>query len=456
MSGRRLSRKGPYLAWLLILAAAAALVLVLNAPGHLSVDSVISLAEGRTGARITWGPPMYSAILGVFDRIQSGTLLYLGASLTLLLAAWATLPALRPRLRWSGPLLLMLIIATPQLAIYQGIVWKDVLFANLTVAAFVALAVAGRIWPSTPARVLAVLLAATLLAFACLVRQNGFIAVVAAAVVLAWIGGRFGGRRSAIGWGLAGLIAPLVLMAALDRATPVKDAPGAVDQDRGVRLLQQYDLAAALAEDPQRPMPILDRANPVEMRIFRQAARKVYSPVRIDSLSRSQDIGKVIWRLDGEDVSRQWLDMIVDDPVGYGSRRLTVFKWVFATPDIDLCLPVHVGIAGPPAELTLLKLTSRFNADDVRLFNYVTWYLDTPVMSHVFYAILALAVGLFLLIRRDPGDIAIAGLLGAGLAFAGSFLAISLACDYRYLYLLDISAMTGLLYVAIDPRLKRG
>jgi len=456
MSGRSLSRTGPYIAWLLILAAAAALVLFLNAPGHMSVDSVISLAEGRTGTRITWGPPMYSAILGFFDRVQSGTILYLGASLTLLLAGWATLLALRPRLRWSGPLLLVLMIATPQLAIYQGIVWKDVLFANLTVAAFVALAVAGRIWQSIPARLFAFLLAATLLAFACLVRQNGFIAVVAAAVVLAWLGARFGGRRSAVGWGLAGLIVPLVLMVALDRFTPVKEAPGTANRDVGVRLLQHYDLAAALAENPLRPMPILDRANPAEMRVFRKAARNVYSPARIDSLSRSQDIGKVIWLLDDEDVSRQWLDMIVDDPVGYGERRLAVFNWVFATPDIDLCLPVHVGIAGPSAEMSLLKLQSRFDGDDVRLFNYVTWYLDTPVMSHVFYAIIALAVGLLLLIRREPGDIAIAGLLGAGLAFAGSFLVISLACDYRYLYLLDISAMTGLLYFMIDPRLKRG
>ena len=42
------------------------------------------------------------------------------------------------------------------------------------------------------------------------------------------------------------------------------------------------------------------------------------------------------------------------------------------------------------------------------------------------------------------------------LGFAASFFAISIACDYRYLYLLDISAMTGLLYFMIDPRLKRG
>jgi hypothetical protein len=43
------------------------------------------------------------------------------------------------------------------------------------------------------------------------------------------------------------------------------------------------------------------------------------------------------------------------------------------------------------------------------------------------------------------------GLLLAGLGFAASFLLISIACDYRYLYMLDLSALVGLVYWAIDP-----
>lgn len=440
---------------MLILAAATALILALNAPGHMSVDSVISLAEGRTGTRITWGPPMYSAILGFFDHIRPGAGLYLAASVAILFAAWAAMPALRPRVWWSGPLLLALAVATPQIVIYQGIVWKDVLFANLAVSAFITLAVAGRIWGWPPARLAAVALACLLLAFACLVRQNGFIAVAAASVVLAWIGGRSGGRGAALGWGLAGLFVPLALMAGLDRVTPVKEAPGVADHDRGVRLLQHYDLAAALAENPQLPLPILDRANPAEMRVFREEARKVYSPIRSDALSQSRVLGKTLWKLDSDAVSRQWLDLIMDDPIAYGRRRLAIFEWVFGTPAIDRCLPAHLGVAGPPAQMALLKLKPRFSEDDRRLYNYLSWYLDTPAMSHVSYAIMAAVVALLLLVRRDPGDIAVAGLLGAALAFAASFFVISLACDYRYLYFLDLSAITGLLYLALDPRLRR-
>jgi hypothetical protein len=45
--------------------------------------------------------------------------------------------------------------------------------------------------------------------------------------------------------------------------------------------------------------------------------------------------------------------------------------------------------------------------------------------------------------------------MAGALGFAASFLVISIACDYRYLYFLDLAAMTGVLYLALDPRLKR-
>ena len=76
-------------------------------------------------------------------------------------------------------------------------------------------------------------------------------------------------------------------------------------------------------------------------------------------------------------------------------------------------------------------------------------------MSHLAFAALALVVGVVLLIRRDPADLVIAALLAGTLAFAATYLLISIACDYRYLYALDIAAITGALYFLLDPRLRR-
>jgi len=51
-----------------------------------------------------------------------------------------------------------------------------------------------------------------------------------------------------------------------------------------------------------------------------------------------------------------------------------------------------------------------------------------------------------LLRRRDPADTVVAGLLAGALLFALSFFFISIACDYRYLFFLDLAAMAAALY----------
>jgi len=43
-------------------------------------------------------------------------------------------------------------------------------------------------------------------------------------------------------------------------------------------------------------------------------------------------------------------------------------------------------------------------------------------------------------------------MLAGAFAFTTSFFAISIACDYRYLYALDLSALAVLLYLACDAR----
>jgi mannose/fructose/N-acetylgalactosamine-specific phosphotransferase system component IID len=55
---------------------------------------------------------------------------------------------------------------------------------------------------------------------------------------------------------------------------------------------------------------------------------------------------------------------------------------------------------------------------------------------------------LVLLIRRgEPADLAVAGLLCGAFIFIITFAIISIACDYRYLVFLDLSAMAATLYL---------
>ena len=47
-------------------------------------------------------------------------------------------------------------------------------------------------------------------------------------------------------------------------------------------------------------------------------------------------------------------------------------------------------------------------------------------------------------------------MLGGALTFTASFAVISIACDYRYLYFLDLSAIAAALYLAASARRGAG
>ena len=123
-------------------------MLAMNAPGQLSYDSVTQLADGRSGSYNSWHPPLMAFLLGLFDRVVPGTGLFLLFQSGLLLAALLALVSHSsfedgPR-GWLTPLIALAIVLTPQWLLYQGEIWKDVLFADAAIAGFVALAVAGR------------------------------------------------------------------------------------------------------------------------------------------------------------------------------------------------------------------------------------------------------------------------------------------------------------------------
>ena len=209
-------------AWRGLLVLGYALIAGLNFPGQVPFDTTTALWEGRTHVRMSWGPRMFSAILGGFEAVAPGTGLYAAAALLLLfLALWA-LAELSPRVSWAAPALLAFWLATPHVLILQGVLWRDVLFANLTVAAFVALAAAAALLPRLRLRWSLLALTAVLLALGALVRQNGGVVIVAAALALAWTA-RGGGWRRAINRGASGFAEKLAVTLSFTTPNPVTE-----------------------------------------------------------------------------------------------------------------------------------------------------------------------------------------------------------------------------------------
>lgn len=446
----------PRAAFRAVLAAGLLIMLGASLPGHLSYDSVVQLYEGHFHVRESWAPAIYAKILGLFDALIPGTALYVTASGLLFFACLASFPNLRPRTSWLAAGVAALIALTPQVLIYQAIVWKDVAFANTAIGGFVCLAHAFRTWPRTGRRWAFLAAALLLLAVASQVRQNGIIAAALAAVALGWIGGAKG---LAAGWrwprGLAWGVGAFAAVAVTGQVLTLLSIPPHAPRDHavkaGFRIVQNYDLIGAAALDRDYRLPIMAAAYPEATAIVLQRAALDYSGRRVDFIDRDKVLTDALDDIRHGAAGRQWMDLVLKHPGLYLRVRWEDFRWVFAPPVIDWCLPIYVGVDAPQDKMAALKLEHRYAQSDVELYNYSSWFFDTPVYWHGFYAAISLVLAGLFLWRRDPADIALAALQLSGVAFAASFFLISIACDYRYLYFTDLAALAGLIYAAVDP-----
>jgi hypothetical protein len=180
-------------------------------------------------------------------------------------------------------------------------------------------------------------------------------------------------------------------------------------------------------------------------RFLRTTAAPAYTPERVDTLIGLPGADTALEGA-GPEAARRWLDLIATRPDLYVRIRLADFGQVLATPRPMACRPLFVGLDGPPDMVKALDLAPRDQAKDAWARRYSLAFVGTPVLSHLSYA--ALAVLLMVLAVRDltrspapPDRIVVIAILGSALSFAASFFFVAVACDYRYLYFLDLAVM---------------
>jgi len=439
----------PRLATYVAIVAAWGACLALNWPGHFTWDSVMQLAEGRRGLYSGQHPPVMSWLLGLADAISPGAPLFVAFDATLVFGALLAFAGLG-RGSWIAAALAILFALAPQLAIYPAIVWKDVLFAGAACAGFACLAWAGVEWANARRRWLLLAGALALLSLATLARQNGAVVLPFAASATAWMAARCGARGApARGIAFVGASVVVVLAASLALNARVDGSAGVGEQWEH---LQTYDIVGAMARDPQVRLRVLKARAPGLDALLREDGAPAYSPSRIDTL-----VDPVFTETDqrpalAQPVAAQWRALILRHPLLYLRQRAAAFGWVLLTPKPAECVMAETGVDGDPGALAAAGLKERDTARDQALARYAHRFAGTPVYSHAAYGAAAIVLLIVLLRRRGPADIAVAAMLGAALAFAASFAVISIACDYRYLYFLDLSAIAAALYVAARPR----
>lgn len=448
MTARRLAPT----AW--VLTGCFILCLAVNLPGHLSYDSIMQLNEGRRGFYANWHPPMMSWILGVFDAILPGTALFTAFDIALFFGSLAALVRIARTPAPASAVVLAALILTPQVLLYQGIVWKDVLFANLAVAGFVALAVAGERWDRARWRYACAVLGFLLLGIATLVRQNGGVVLPGGIVILIWFAWRNAHAnrwRSASVYG-AGATAGCFLAVVGMHAALAMRIPGNPSPAVAFRLLEFYDVIGAIKKDASLALPYLNDDDTNLETLMRSDGVRLYSPERNDTLAQSARLQQAYFASPDETIPEEWHHLVAARPALYLGVRWNVFREVFFTPDLLACRPVYSGVSGPADIMAKLRVATRFDWRDSALDIYSRRFAGTPVFSHPFFAVLALAETIVLFLRRRPADIAMAFMLLSAFAFTASFFVISIACDYRYLYFLDLAALVAAFHISLDWR----
>ena len=415
------------------------------------------LAQGRTGVYNTWHPPIMAWLLGLADWVSPGAPLFVVVDAAIFFGGLFAFAALAPRPRLIVYPLLVLLCASPLVLIHQGVVLKDVLFANAAMAGFAALAWAGRDWAKPTSRYAWLGLAFALLCLASLARQNGFIAAFCGAVTLSAISFAretpAAPRKAAIARSAVHGLAALALVAIVaGAATYALDlhSDGEPENANQLRRLQVYDLAGAASLDPKVDLSILHREDPAAEAFIRDQAAPHYSVLTADNLEPLPG-SRVLDDDDGGAIGRQWRSLVLQRPVLYARVRTGVFLPTVLTPTETECPVVTVGVDTntDPDIVQASGLTPRHNSHDQWDRVYEVHFFGTPVLSHLFYGgllIILLGMAIRDLIRGDrrPEVIAVVGMGASALLFTASFFVLSSACDYRYLYFLDVVAMAAL------------
>jgi len=438
-----------------VILAGYAAALFVNWPGHLEFDSIRQLLEGRRSVYSNWHPAIMSWMLGVFDAVVPGGALFVVFDATIAFGALLSVLWLVKRPSWWAVPAALICVALPQLFLFQAIVWKDMLFADALVAGFVCLAHAVNHWRHPRSRWASLAASAVLTALAALSRQNGVLVLPCAGLALIAATAQAATWRRSLAYGAGLLFACAALAFVVDAALQLRAARiyAPIQQ---LEELQLYDIGGMLKRQPHIPLRILDKEIPPLAQALRRDGPRLYAPIGHDRLTDDAAIRRWI-PASAPLVNRQWRALLWSHPGAYLAVRMEDFRWLFLSRHTKECLTFVVGVITIPADLKAARLPFRYDERDEWLNeSYASPMLGTPVFSHPAFATIALISLTILLWRRRPADIAIAGLLIAAMLFALSFFVISVACQYRYLYALDLSAVVAALYLITDFRSASG
>ena len=418
--------KGP---WFGLLAAAAgfALTVLVFYPGYSTADARYVYADAIAWRFGDWQSPAMAVLWRLIDPIAPGS-----ASMFLLTASlyW---PAFGILAFLAGRRSAWLALATPFVALvppaffFVGMVWRDVLFGVIWLAAAVLAFFAADHAPRWRAAIQA--LAVLLVAFGVLLRPN---AVVAAPILAAYViwPMRVDLKRLALAF-----VPALIVLSALVPFV-YYNILGA-ERQSPLHSIVVFDLGGITHFAGENQFPVAWSADQTALLIS-----KCYDPVRWDTYWHVEPCPFVMRRLESPDdrifgtarLTRAWWDAIRAHPFAYLSHRAT-FMWQFLARS-NLVLPVWDWL------------------DPTAGYGHSRYFTPLLALHEVLQPRLLFRPGLWLILslavllsvwpaRATPAGAFAIGVTASAIVYVISFFVLGVASDFRYAYWCVLGTLAG-------------
>jgi hypothetical protein len=424
------AQRSPGTRRLLVLVAVVigyALTVLVFYPGYVTIDARYVYADAQAWQFGDWQSPVMGVIWRLIDPIAPGALSIFLLTITLYWLGFALLALIAARRAlWLG-LLTPLLALTPPAFFFVGMVWRDVLFGVMWLAAAaLVFAVTDRAaalrWPIQAC-------ALTLIVLGVLLRQNAIFAAPFLAAYVVWPA-RFDLKRMAL---------VLVPGAALFYAFVPLTYYGLLDAKRqnALHSILVFDLGGITYFSGENQFPVDWSAAQTA-----QLTSTCYDPVRWDTYWYLPPCPFVMQRLERPDdiifgrprLAAAWRHAVAAHPIAYLEHRAT-FMWQFLARS-NLVLPVSDWL-DPKSNYG----HNRFFAPLVALHDALQ---PTLLFRPGLWLLLAIAVcGLAWPARATPAGAFGIGVTASAIVYVLTFFAVGVAADFRYAYWCVLATLTG-------------
>jgi hypothetical protein len=411
---------------LALIAAGFGLTLFVFYPGVMTYDARFVYEYATKGTLEDWQSPAMIVLWALIDPIAPGS-----ASMFLLIVTfyWLAIAllafTLARRSIWLAVVLLLLALSPPAF-VFQGIIWRDVLFANVwLLAAVLVFAAAHR---DARLRMPAQAIAMCLLTFGVLLRPNSIAAapILATAILWPW---QFSWKRAAICYLPIGValfaLMQFVYYGVLD-----------VKRQHPLQSIMVFDLGGISHFAKENQFPVTFTAPETALLIT-----GCYQPTQWDIYWRLEPCEFVMHKLSNDKlfgtpaIPAAWRRAIVKHPFAYLQHR-SAFMWNFL---VRANLTMWTDDVYEPTKKVF---------PDRAAFNTLVAVHDalkpTPLFRAGSWLLLCVAVCAFAWRRRDTASGVFAiGVCGSAALYVLTFYAVGVASDFRYGYWAVLAGIAG-------------